>query len=237
MAALRKAIELKPDLGEAHCNLGSCLRRQGDLAGALAALQRGHELGSRRRNWPYPSGQWLREYRRLVEIAPRLPDFLRGKVRPAGAVQWHEYAQLCRCNQFPVAAARARLAAFQAEPKRADDLQAGHRYDAACAAALAGCGQGKDAGTLTPGQRLRWRRQALTWLRADLALRREQLARGTNADRAEAQQKLRYWQQDADLAGLRDREALDKLPAEERHACRRLWSEIEVLLAGTTAGR
>ena len=44
------------------------------------------------------------------------------------------------------AAARFYEEAFAAQPKLADDLGAAHRYNAACAAALAGCGQSKDAG-------------------------------------------------------------------------------------------
>ena len=44
------------------------------------------------------------------------------------------------------------------------------------------------------------------------------------------QQALRHWQQDSDLAGLRDAAALAKLPAEERAACERLWADVAELL-------
>jgi serine/threonine protein kinase/Flp pilus assembly protein TadD len=66
-AAYRRAIALAPDFAEAHCDLGQTLRRQGKLAEAITALQRGHEVGSRRPDWPYPSAQWVEECRRLVE--------------------------------------------------------------------------------------------------------------------------------------------------------------------------
>jgi tetratricopeptide (TPR) repeat protein len=68
VAAFRRAVKLKPDFAEAHCNLGSALRQQGEFAQALAAFQRGHELGSRRPDWPYPSGDWVRECQRLLEL-------------------------------------------------------------------------------------------------------------------------------------------------------------------------
>jgi serine/threonine-protein kinase len=84
-AAYRRAIALKPDYAEAHCNLGDCLLRQGKFTRALAALKRGHELGSRRRDWPYPSARWVRECRRLKQLAGRLPALLADSVRPAGA--------------------------------------------------------------------------------------------------------------------------------------------------------
>jgi hypothetical protein len=41
---------------------------------------------------------------------------------------------------------------------------------------------------------------------------------------------LRHWQKDADLAGLRDKEALAKLSAEERAACANLWADVAALL-------
>jgi Flp pilus assembly protein TadD len=60
-AAARDAIRLKPDFAEAHCNLGQALRRLGRYEEALAALRRGHELGSRNPNWQTPSAQWIKE--------------------------------------------------------------------------------------------------------------------------------------------------------------------------------
>jgi hypothetical protein len=38
------------------------------------------------------------------------------------------------------------------------------------------------------------------------------------------------WQSDADLAGLRDKDALAKLPIPEQEACRRLWADVAALL-------
>jgi hypothetical protein len=43
-------------------------------------------------------------------------------------------------------------------------------------------------------------------------------------------QRLRYWKSDADLAGLRDPDALARLPTEKRQACRTLWADVEALL-------
>jgi serine/threonine-protein kinase len=103
-------------------------------------------------------------------------------------------------------------------------------YDAARSAALAAAGQGEDATKLDDKERTRLRQQALDWLRADLALRRRQLESGQPADRAEVQQQLKRWQQDTDLAGIRDVAALAKLSAEERAACEKLWADVAALL-------
>ena len=68
VAAYRKAIALEPDHAESHCNLGIALRKQGKLAQALPSLERGHELGSRRKDWRYPSAEWVRACRRQLEV-------------------------------------------------------------------------------------------------------------------------------------------------------------------------
>jgi hypothetical protein len=124
--------------------------------------------------------------------------------------------------------------AFAAEPTLADDLNAKHRYNAACSAALAAAGQGKDAAKLDAKERARWRRKALDWLRADLEAWRKALDEGKPSDRAKALAALRHWQQDADLAGLRDEKALAGLPTDERDACRKLWADVAALVQKAT---
>jgi tetratricopeptide (TPR) repeat protein len=56
----RKAIQLNPNYAEAYCNLADILRVQGKLAESFQTLRRGHELGARRPDWPYPSEKWLK---------------------------------------------------------------------------------------------------------------------------------------------------------------------------------
>jgi serine/threonine-protein kinase len=105
-----------------------------------------------------------------------------------------------------------------------------NRYNAACIAAQAGCGQGQDEFPLREPTRARWREQALAWLRADLALWTKQLASDQPKDRAAARFMLEHWRRDADLTGLREEAALTRLPAAEREACRRLWADVDGLL-------
>jgi hypothetical protein len=57
-------------------------------------------------------------------------------------------------------AARLYAEAFAAQPTLADDLQASHRYDAACSAALAAAGQGKEAPRADDKERARLRQRA-----------------------------------------------------------------------------
>jgi serine/threonine-protein kinase len=140
-------------------------------------------------------------------------------------------AQLCRLKQQYAGAAGFLAEAFARQLKLATDLSVGRRYDAACYAALAGCGQGEDPAK--PGERAkaRLRGQALGWLRADLALWKERLKRGKPPERQAAQGTLRHWQIDPDLAGVRDQAGLAKLPEAERTAWATLWGEVRGLLA------
>jgi superkiller protein 3 len=55
----RQAIRLNPDYPEALCNLGHALRDKGQFTEALTHLRRGHELGSQRPDWRYPSAEWV----------------------------------------------------------------------------------------------------------------------------------------------------------------------------------
>lgn len=88
----------------------------------------------------------------------------------------------------------------------------------------------KDAKPLDDKERARWRKQALDGSRADLALLNKQADSDKSSDRVEVVQALRQWQRDADLAGIRDAKELVKLPADERQACEKLWTDVAALL-------
>jgi len=231
LATYRRAIDLMPDHAESHCNLGTALWRQGEYTRALIALERGHELGSRRKDWPYPSAEWVRGCRRRIELDGRLAAILRGEAQPADAAERNEYADLCYEKRRYVAAARFFSQGLSADPKPADDLDYSDRYRAACAAALAGCGRGDDAGQLDDKERVRWRQQALDWLRVDLKACGERLPESNPRERQRLQEWLRSWQYEPALAGLRDATAVAQLPATERESCKLLWAEVQTSVA------
>jgi serine/threonine-protein kinase len=161
-------------------------------------------------------------------ILPNLSAFLEGKYHPAAGDERLALLGVCQFRGRHRAAARLYADAFTADPKLADDLAAGHRYRAARSAALAAAGQGMDAAKVDDQERTRLRRQALGWLRADLT------AWAGTTDHALVQKTLKRWQQDADLAGVRDPEALAKLPQPEREGWGRLWSDVADLLQRTS---
>jgi serine/threonine protein kinase/tetratricopeptide (TPR) repeat protein len=233
IAEYREVIRLEKDHPEAHCNLGDLLRRQGDYAGSLAMYRKGHELGSKRPGWPYPSARWVAQAEQLAALAERLPRLVRGEDHPRDATERLAAAQMCYDTTRYAAAARLSAEAFQAQPKLAEDLEVQHRYNAACAAALAGCGQDKDSGKLDDKESARLRRQALDWLRADLEAWRHLLEKGPNKARsaAAATEVLQHWLADADFAGVRGPAALAKLPESDRQAWQELWSGVADTLA------
>jgi serine/threonine-protein kinase len=163
-------------------------------------------------------------------LQDKLPAYLKGELQPTTNDERLALAELYRGKKRDHAAAGLYAAAFAADPKVADDLKAFYRYNAACYAALAAAGQGGDAAKLDDAERTRLRKQALDWLRADLALRKKQLESGQPDDRTEARNALLHWQRDGDLAGIRDAAALAKLPPDEQKAFTQLWADVAALL-------
>src|SRR5262249_15051275 len=158
----------------AHCNLGGALEQKGLFAEALIYRRRGHELGSKRPRWPYPSAQWVRNCERLMELDGKLPAILSGQKQAADTAERLPLALLCHQHKPPHAPAAGFYAkAFAQGRKRAEVLDPQHRYTAPGAAALAGCGQGNDADNLDAKERARLRQQALDWLWADLKAYRQ----------------------------------------------------------------
>jgi hypothetical protein len=120
--------------------------------------------------------------------------------------------------------------ALKADPKLADDRQAQHPYNAACAAALAAAGQGKDEPPLDDAARTKHRQQALGWLTTELAIWSTEIASATPVRRTAAAQALQHWLEDGDLAGIRDPVGIARLPEAERKAWAALWANVTELL-------
>jgi tetratricopeptide (TPR) repeat protein len=248
VALYREAVRLNPTVRLCHTWLGLALQGQGHFREAAAELR----LGRRDVRDPAPpyaqqwclvlimdqagagppdvAAPWLRVVERLAETEPRLPALLAGTAPPADAVErlalalvWHQDRQLF------AAAAGQYAAAFAAEPALAEGPSSGHRYWAAQAAARAGCGQGKDAAGLDGPGRAALRRQALSWLRADVAEWRRLLEAEPVQGRPAVLRSMAYWLQDRAFAGVRGPDALARLPEAERRDWQRLWEEVEAL--------
>jgi len=227
---LREAVLLKPDFLEAHGNLGSALYQQGKLNEAIAELRKARDLAAANTQVRQRIEQVLAVTEHQAALTARLPAVLRGEDQPKNAPERFEFGLLCYNLKRFSASARLFAEAFQADPKLAEDMQAQNRYNAACAVAQAGCGQGKDEPPLDEAARARWRKQAIDWLKADMGFWTRQVETGPQQVREAVAKALQHWKVDTDLAGIREESTLAKLPEDERKACRALWAEVEVLL-------
>jgi serine/threonine-protein kinase len=227
----QKATDLDPKLAPAHGALGQALLGQGRFAEAQAATRRCLDLLPKDDPSCPPVTEQLRQCERWLVLSNKLPAVLQGDDRPRDAGEQLALAELCQQHkQLHAAATRFYAAAFADQPKLVGDMKNQHRYDAACAAALAAAGRGKDADQLDDQERARLRRQALDWLRADLTRWAAAVDKGPPQGRAAVQRTLRHWQTDPDLAGLRDAVQLVKLPQAEWGVCLKLWTDVEALL-------
>jgi len=230
IAAFQHAISIAPAYAEAHCNLGQVLKAQGEFAKAFTALKKGHELGIRRAGWRYPSGAMLKHCEQLLALDKRIPLVLEGKAE-ASAADLLAMARMSYQYKKRHASAVALYAkAFQGDSGLAGNMTRQHRYAAACAAAVAGLGQGDEAAQLPLQEKARHRAQARRWLQADLDWYRQEIKQGKAEAVLLTAERLAHWQADPALAGLREARALHTLPAEEREAWHKLWGDAALVL-------
>jgi serine/threonine-protein kinase len=230
IAEYRAAIQFDPRYTTAHQNLGIALRKQGKLEDALAALRRAGALAAPGSSRARDVSSLIRQTQQMIAVAGRLPAVLKREDRPRDAAEVSAFRLLCLDQDRYAAAARLLGEVLAADPNLGDDRRNGHRYNAACYAALAGCGKSKDDPPLDEPARAALRQQSLGWLKAERDAWARQLEAGAPPDRAVVIKNLKHWQQDADLAGVRGDDALAKLPDEEQKAWRDMWSDVEGLL-------
>ncbi len=222
------AVAAHPLSIAAHNGLGIALAPQGDLAGAVACFKEAIRLDPK----SALTHTGLRNTETLRQVLPRLADVLAGRAEPKSPAEGCTFALVCVLPFQKRYAAAARLyeKAFAGDAKLADDLRDQHRYNAACAAALAGRGDGVDA-PAGPAGRAALRATAMAWLRADLALYRKQAASSDATQRQFAAARLTHWLVDGDLAGLRTGMGRIGMPAAERGEWDALWADVRATLA------
>jgi tetratricopeptide (TPR) repeat protein len=229
-AALQRAIALDPRFAWAHCHLGGALCGKGKLDEAIACYKKALELNP---NFDVARSclmNVLDQKWKAADLEGKLPQFLKGEAQPADAAEQLALARFCQMDKkLYAAASRFYAQAFAAQPELANYLKNFARYNDACAAALAGCGQGNDAQALAESGRAHLRRQALYWLHGDLDAWRAQLAQGTGQARDAVATQMQHWLADPDFDGVRGPEALGRLPEAERRAWQELWQQVEEL--------
>jgi tetratricopeptide (TPR) repeat protein len=226
ITAYRQAIAIEPDMALAHNQLGQALAEEGRWAEAIAAYRQAIVLN------PQSVGQLeslVTTIKRQAGVENKLAALVKGEYQPRSTNERMWLAEVARTRGLNDTAARLYQEAF-ADPQVAPRIEAGQRYQAACSAALAAAGKGEDVVRLTDKERSRWRTQALDWMHVNLSNLSQRLKSGKPQVRALVRRRLGHWQQDPDLAGLRDPDVLAKLPDSDREACQKFWAQVEAML-------
>lgn len=219
----RKALESNPANSEVRRRLSNTLniliatcRALGDSAGAAEAER---ELAELRDSDPA-----------IKALDSRLAAIIKGEQKPANEAERLQLAQRAYEKSLPKTAVTLWSAALEANPKLGDDRQTPHRYNAACAAALAGCGKGRDDPPPSDDEKTQLRHQARDWLNAEVDAWSQLLEAANKDQRGAIAGTLQHWKEDADLAGIRDDAELTRLPESERKAYLMLWADVDALL-------
>jgi serine/threonine-protein kinase len=220
----RQTLKVNPNYAEAYGALGRTLLALGSFAEGREATDRCLKLLPQPGPLRERMEKQMERCNRILFLEARVPALLRGEYKPARATEMLEFGWIFQATKRYADAVRLCSKAFDADPKQADDLQAAHRYHAACCAALA-------AAALEPNdkERLRLQGKALDWLRADLALWKKHVETGNAWGSALAQRVLWSWQREPGLTSVRDKEGLATLPGPERKAWEQFWDDVEAL--------
>ncbi len=234
IAEYEKALVYRSDDPHLHENLGYALRRKGSFSKAVQALRKAAELAvvdpRLRENLLIE----LALTERLNALGPLWLDFVRGTTPVKNAPDALAVARLAYDQRRFAAASRLWQAAFQLDPSTAADMHGGYRYNAACAAVMAGCGQGTDDPPPDESTRVALRLQGLQWLRDDLESWRLIITTGVGGYAIRT--ALKGWNADRDLVGVRSNPAIENLPESERTRWRDLWREHDVVLKSSPPG-
>jgi len=158
----------------------------------------------------------LRDAERVAPLAAHGGAIVRGEENPANAAEALAFAKLCFYGGENARAAGLFAEAFSADATlEADDYD---RFDAACAAALAGAS---------------WAPRALGWLRACLLPWQRRVAAAEGNDRIDARWVLTEWRRARWLAPVRDTLALARMPGAERKEWLEFWGNVDALDAAT----
>ncbi|MBI1191092.1 MAG: protein kinase [Tepidisphaera sp.] len=260
---LRAALQREPNMAFAHANLGFLLLLNGRTDEAISELRQASVLNPSDANIRVNFGAALEESGRFEEaksqfrealtldphkraallgvercdamlaLEPRLDAVLQGAEVISDPSERVRFASLSRYKGRFAEAAHLYADSFAADPALAEDIMRGLRYEAACAAALAGVGAGAHAPG--PAEQAKWREQARAWLQADIDVMRPTLMNDT-APR-QLRDRLTLLLSSPVLAGIRDPEAIAALPQDEQAKCLALWSQVRDLQHAAWASR
>jgi serine/threonine-protein kinase len=158
-------------------------------------------------------------------IVPNFRELIGSSAQPQNNDERLVLLGVCEFEDLRGRCAQLWLDALNASAELANN----HAVDAARAAALAGCGGGKDAVKFTDEDRRRWRERSVDLLlsRVDIL---ERLLSSAPPQKGAIRSDLQALQRASELAGLRDLDRVSHLPKSEQERCAALWRRVGAVL-------
>ena len=166
----------------------------------------------------------------ILDLDNRLSAILTRNQDPLNETERLRLGQRAYDKALYAMSARLWSEALAANPILAHDLQAGHRYNAACASTLAASGKGQDEPAPDEKTRAKLRQQAFDWLNDDLIALTTLLTNSNHHQRLTIAKTMQHWKHDSDLSGIRDAAGLEALTAVERESAIALWQQVDEVL-------
>jgi tetratricopeptide (TPR) repeat protein/tRNA A-37 threonylcarbamoyl transferase component Bud32 len=220
-----KGAEQSSDFGNIILAVGIAFLDDGQPEEALTCFQRAQQvLGEQ-----HPNRLAADKVTKLATILAQVKEDpgtpLPPKLKPASATEWLEFANVSQKFKHYAVAVRFFDEAFTMDGQ----LRLAHGYNRACAAVLAGCGQGWGVAKAPEADRSRYRQSALAWFGAELRLLDKQLNGNPTNAAAEIARTLQFWQGELALVPVRDSKALAQLPKAEMQAWQSFWTDVGAL--------
>ena len=207
-------------------SLGRVLIARGDFQAALSSFRSGPR-GAPTPPFRRSAADMVREVEGMIALEPRLPALVRNEDRLTTVPERIRLARLCQIKHLFATSAAIWDELFAAEPRLALELNAGHRYSAACSAARAASGESKESTPPDSAACERLRGKAREWLEADLAAVRESTAKASPRERSSVPSRLGRWLVASQLRGVREEESLAALSESERRSWTAFWAKVE----------
>lgn len=218
---LRQATEQRADEADVWCNYGHALAASGRHAEALAAMERGHALGTKRRDWQYPSEEWLARCRFFAQAEANWLALVETGQTP------QSFEEQLGMAQWAIARGEAKVGAALAETllaggEAAAAAEIGLHLDLARALLQLAAGAAGDERLTQLGKA----RQAMV---AHLSTMRGVAQRDAES-RAPVAAHLRPLLVDEDFEVVRGAAELAGLPAELAASWRQCWRDLQVAI-------
>jgi tetratricopeptide (TPR) repeat protein/tRNA A-37 threonylcarbamoyl transferase component Bud32 len=234
LAAAQRQIDLDPSSAGGWESLGAVRFAMRDWDGAAAAWTEALDRD--------PGNQSVSTSRRIAgenkakrsQVMPRVEALIRGEASATAAEWLGNFVAMTTDGRFADA---VRLAEkwMALDPVGADKVWECGRYNAACAAARAGAGEGRFTQPIDDAAKAEFRARARKWLTADVAEWNRLFEAAGNVPSTDMIKNLSWAKEDGDLSPIRDEEFTSKWPEDERKACAALWTELDAVLAKAKA--